>query len=592
MHKFAAATLIILPLVLPQLCASSAPMPQPEQKGEELAISAAEAGQYGGMLVIGERTEPKTLNPILATDLASRDVIGRLTADLVHINRSTQKTESALASSWKVSRDGRTFTVKLRRGIRFSDGEPFNADDVVFSYQVYLDEKLHSPQRDLLIVGGKPLAVRKVDDYTVVFELSQPYAVTDRIFDSLAILPRRLLAGAYAEGKFAQAWNLSTAPEKIAGLGPFRLKQVVPGQRIVLERNPYYWKADSKGHRLPYLDEITFVSVGTEDAQIVRFQSGETNVISRFSADNYSVLEREQASRGYELVDLGPSLEYNFLFFNLNELPAGKLPQIASEQVWFRDVRFRQAVSLAVDRKSIVRLAYAGHATPLWGSVTPANKLWMDEKLPHPDRSVPRAKELLASAGFSWSKDGKLVDRQNRVVEFSIIVGSSNSQRVKMATLVADDLSQLGITAHVVPLELHAVVDRVFQTNEYEACILALGGGDADPNGDMNVWMSNGATHIWDLHETKPATGWEAEIDRLMNQQLVTLDPKLRKRLYDRVQELISDNVPLVFLATPDVLAGATKSLANFHPAPIDPYALWNVEELYFRQQGVEKAQR
>jgi len=592
MRRFSLATLIIFSLITLRLSASSAPVPQPLQKNEEVAVSSAGDGQYGGSLVIGERTEPKTLNPIFATDLASRDVVGRLMADLVHINRLTQKTEPALASSWKVSRDGKTFMVKLRHGIRFSDGERFDADDVVFSYEVYLDEKLHSPQRDLLIVGGKPLAVRKIDQYTVAFELSQPYAVTDRLFDSLAILPRHLLAGSYAEGKFAQAWNLSTAPEKVAGLGPFRVKQVVAGQRIVLERNPYYWEADGKGHRLPYLDEITFVSVGTEDAQIVRFQAGETNVISRFSADNYSVLERERASRGYELVDLGPSLEYNFLFFNLNDLPPGKLPQIASEQAWFRDVRFRQAVSLAVDRRSIVRLAYAGHATPLWGSVTRANKFWIDENLPHPERSVPRAKELLASAGFSWSKDGKLTDRQARPVEFSIIVGSSNAQRLKMATLVADDLSQLGITAHVVPLELHAVIDRVFQSDDYEACILGLGGGDADPNGDMNVWMSNGATHIWELNEAKPATPWEAEIDRLMNQQLVTLDRQKRKRLYDRVQELISENVPLIFLATPDVLAGATKNLANFHPAAMDPYALWNVEELYFRQQGVEKAQR
>ena len=592
MRRFELATLFVFSLMTLPVSSSSAPVPQAVQKSEELAISAGEAGGYGGSLVIGERTEPKTLNPILATDLASRDVVGRLMSDLVHINRLTQKTEPALASSWKVSRDGRTFTVKLRRGIRFSDGEPFDADDVVFSYQVYLDEKLHSPQRDLLIVGGKPLAVRKVDKYTVVFELSQPYAVTDRIFDSLAILPHHLLAPAYAEGKFAQTWNLSTAPEKVAGLGPFRVKQVVPGQRIVLERNPYYWKADSKGHRLPYLDEVTFVSVGTEDAQIVRFQAGETNIISRFSADNYSVLERERASRGYDLADLGPSLEYNFLFFNLNELPAGKLSQIAGEQAWFRDVRFRQAVSLTVDRNSMVRLAYAGHATPLWGSVTPANKFWIDEKLPHPERSLSRARELLSAAGFSRSKEGKLVDRQSRPVEFSIIVGSSNPQRLKMATLVADDLSQLGIAAHVVPLELHAVIDRVFQSHDYEACILGLGGGDADPNGDMNVWMSNGATHIWDLNEAKPATAWEAEVDRLMNEQLVTLDPQKRKRLYDRVQELISENVPLIFLATPDVLAGATKNLANFHPAAVDPYALWNVEELYFRQQGVEKAQR
>ena len=123
---------------------------------------------------------------------------------------------------------------------------------------------------------------------------------------------------------------------------------------------PYYWKADRNGNRLPYLDEITFLFVGNEDAQILRFQSGETSVISRFSPENYSSMAREQQSRGYDLVDLGPSLEYNFLFFNLNELPPNKFSQISQEQVWFRDLKFREAVSLAIDRQSIVKLAYGG----------------------------------------------------------------------------------------------------------------------------------------------------------------------------------------------------------------------------------------
>ena len=567
--------------------ASSAPSPEPIQKGEDLQISSAEVGQYGSTLVVGQRGEPKTLNPVIATDAPSREVIGRMIGDLVHINRVTQQTEPALASSWKLSKDGRSFTVKLRRGIRFSDGHPFTADDVVFSFRLYLDEKVHSPNRDLLIIGGKPISAIKIDDHTVRFEMSQPYAAAERIFDSVAILPQHLLQKNYEQGTFIQAFALTTAPDAIAGLGPFRLKQSLPGQRLLLERNPYYWKADRNGHRLPYLDEIAFLFVGNEDAQILRFQSGETNVISRFSPDNYSAMAREQQSRGYELFDLGPSLEYNFLFFNLNELPADKFPQISREQLWFRDLKFRQAVSLAIDRQSIVKLAYSGRGVPLWGNVTPGNKLWIDRTLSHPERSLPEARELLKSAGFTWDKNDKLFDVQHNAVEFTVITSSSNTQRVKMATLVADDLAQLGISAHVVPLEFRAVVDRVFQSNEYEACLLSLGGGDADPNGDMNVWMSNGSTHLWNMHESKPATPWEAQLDTLLNQQLVTLDYKKRKRIYDEVQAIIANNLPFIFLASPNVLVGAAKQVANFHPASLEPYVLWNADELYFRQQGV-----
>ena len=581
----------ILIITSSSLLASSAPLPQPTQKGEDLMIGSAEVGSYGGTLVVGQRAEPKTLNPVMATDAPSREVIGRMQADLVHINRVTQKTEPALASSWKLSKDGRSFTLKLRRGIRFSDGQPFTADDVVFSFRVYLDEKIHSPQRDLLIVGGKPLSVVKIDDYTVRCEMAQPYAAAERIFDNVAMLPQHVLRKSYEQGTFAQAFTLNTAPDAIAGLGPFRLKQYVPGQRLVLERNPYYWRADRNKQRLPYLDEITFLFVGNEDAQILRFESGETNIISRFSPDNYSAMLRDQQSHGYELVDLGPSLEYNFVFFNLNDLPKDKFSQISYEQTWFRDVRFRQAISLALDRQSVVRLVYGGHAAPLWSNVTPGNKLWMDDSLPHPERSIPRAKEMLKSAGFTWNSDGKLIDAQGKTVEFTIITGSSNSQRLKMATLIADDLSQLGMNVHVVPLEFRAVMDRVFQSGDYEACLMGLGGGDADPNGDMNVWMSNGGTHLWNMHESKPATTWEADLDRLMNEQLITLDYKKRKRIYDQAQEIIAANVPFIFLATPDVVVGASRQLANFHPATLDPYVLWNVDELYFRKQGVAAAQ-
>jgi peptide/nickel transport system substrate-binding protein len=558
-------------------------VPQPPQRGEELLTTDNAVGRYGGSLVASQRSEPKTLNPVTAADAPSREVIGRLTADLIHINRGSQQTESALAKSWTISKDGREFTVKLRHGLRFSDGSPFSAEDVLFSFKVYLDDKVHSPQRDLLIVGGKPIEVQKVDAYTVRFTLAQPYAAAERIFDGLAMMPRHLLEKPYREDKFAQLWTLNTAPAEIAGMGPFRLKEYVAGQKIVLERNPYYWKIDRNKNRLPYLDELVFLFAGNEDAQTIRFQAGDTDIISRFSAENYALLSKEAANRGTDLVDLGPSLEYNFLVFNLNDLSSKNLGKIAVKQAWFQDLKFRQAVSSAIDRQGIVKLVYEGRGAPLWGNVSPSNKFWVDQTLPHPARSLDKARDLLKSAGFSWRGDGRLLDRQGQPVEFSIIASSSNAQRSKMATIIQDDLSQLGMDVHVVPLEFRAVVDRVFQTYDYEASIMGLGGGDADPNPEMNVWLSSGGTHLWHLGESKPATDWEAQIDQLMQKQLVQLRYKERKHLYDQVQEIIAAHVPYVFIATPDILVGAKKKIGNFKPAVLDPNTLWNVEQLYFR---------
>ncbi len=538
-------------------------------------------GRAGGEIAVALRSDPKTLNPAIAVDATSRDIIYCMNADLIHINRKTQQTESALAKSWSVSRDGRTYTLQLRRGLRFSDGKPFNADDVIFTFEVYLDEKIHSSQRDLLIVGDKPISVEKIDDYTVQFKLAQPYAAAERLFDGMPILPKHLLEDAYKNGSFSKAWSISMPPGQFAGLGPFRLKQYVPGQRIVLERNPYYWKVDGKGNRLPYLNEIVFLFVPSEDAQVIRFQAGDTDILSSFSAENFAVLEKEQAARGYRLQDLGPGLEYNFLFFNLNDLATKNLPQIARKQVWFQDVRFREAISSTIDRDGIVRLVYNGRAKPLWSQVTPGNKLWVDSALPHPPRSLDHARELLKNAGFSWKGDGTLIDGQANPVEFSILTSSSNAARTKMATIIQEDLNQLGMNVHVVSLDFGAMVDRLLNSFDYEAAIMGLASGDTDPTAEMNVWVSSGGTHLWRPNQTKAATPWEAEMDRLMNQQLITLNYGQRKHMYDQVQQIVAQDLPVICLASPDILVGAKDRIGNFDPAILDPYTLWNVEQLY-----------
>jgi peptide/nickel transport system substrate-binding protein len=561
--------------------AAAAAFAQATSPAADLLRTDHEVGRPGGRLVYALRSEPKTLNPVTAVDVPSKhEVIGRLMADLVHIDRQTQQTVPALAKSWRASSDGRHYTLELRRGLRFSDGHPFDADDVVFSFQCYLDEKNASPQRDLLIVGGKPVTVRKLDPYRVAFDLEQPYPAAERLFDTLAILPRHLLEKAQQEGRLAQAWPLNTPPAEMAGLGPFRVKSYAPGDRLVLERNPYYWKVDAAGRPLPYVDEVVFLLVPNEDAQVIRFKAGETDVLSRVNAENFAVLGRDPAASRYRLEDLGPGLEYSFLFFNLNDLGAAS-PALARKQDSFRDVAFRQAVSAAVDRQGIVRLVYQGRATPLATHVTPGNKLWLNRALSLPPRSLDRARALLSGAGFTW-KDGRLHDRAGAPVEFTIVTNAANPARVQMATIIQDDLRELGLQAQVVPLENRALLDRVLKTHDYEAALMALASGDVDPNGDMNVWLSSGPTHLWRLG-SPPSAPWEKEIDELMRRQLTTLDARERKRQYDRVQALVAENLPLIPLVSPNVLVGAKIGLGNFRPAILDPYVLWNAEELYWR---------
>ncbi len=557
--------------------ASAAPSPS---SSEQLLITSGAVGHYGGHLVVSLRSEPKTLNPVASIDVSSREVIAQLTADLIHIDRATQKIVPSLAQSWTVSPDGKRYTMQLRRGIHFSDGVAFDADDVLFSFRAYLDDKSNSPQRDLLTVGGKPITVKKDGRYTVTFELSQPYASAERLFDGVAILPRHLLERSFNNNKLAQAWTLSTPSNQIAGLGPFRLKQYLPGQQMILERNPYYWKADRLGNRLPYLNDVTFLFVNNEDAEVMRFEGGETDLLNRLGADNYAALEHEHKP-DIQLQDLGPSLEYNFLLFNLNSQIPTQARELKRRQAWFSDVNFRKAVSAAIDRDSMARIIYHGRATTLYSHVTPGNRLWLDSTLPHPARSVDYARELLRSAGFSWRSDGTLVDRSGTSVEFFILTSASNSQRTQMATMIQQDLQEIGIRVQVAPLEFHAVLDRVFQTHDYEAAIMGLGTGDIDPNAQMNVWLSTGDDHLWNLGGRTPSTPWEAEIDQLMKQQVSATDFAHRKKLYDRVQEIEAEELPIICLVTPNLLVGAKVGIGNFKPVVLDPHTLWNSDELF-----------
>lgn len=552
---------------------------------EDLLVVPGLHGHAGGRLVFAQRTEPRTLNPVMASDAASREVIQRLMADLIRINRATLKTEPGLAKSWRVSADGLHYTLELRQGVRFSDGVPFDADDVVFTFQVFLDEKVNSSQRELLLLDGKPIAVRKLDTYHVAVDLPSAYSVPDRLFDGLAMLPKHLLWKAYQDGKLASSWGTRTPPAEIAGLGPFRLKEYVQGQRIVMERNPYYWKADDSGNRLPYLTGLEFVTAGTEDMQVMRFESGESDVISRVSARNFSLLEHESGRRGFQMRDAGPGLEFNFLFFNLNDLPANASADLKARQANFLRKSFRQAISAAIDRDAIVRLIYQGRATALGTPVAGGNKLWIDAKLPPVARSLAHARELLSGDGYRWS-GGTLLDPQGRRVEFSIIVSSSSSERMDSAALLQDDLKQLGVQVDIVPLETRSILDRVTRTHDYEVAMLAMITGDADPNSDMNTWVSIGESHWWRPAQKTPTTAWEGEIDTLMRKQLVTRRYEDRKRMFDRVQELLMENVPLIPLVSPHILTGARQQLGNFRPAIMDHYTLWNVDELYWTGAG------
>lgn len=535
------------------------------------AVQLPSAPAPGGVLHVALRAEPKTFNPVTALDAPSRDVLRRLHADLITIDRATQKTVPSLAESWTAK--GNTFTLKLRKNVHFSDGAPFTADDVLFSFAVYSDEKVKSPQRDLLTIAGQPIAVKKLDQHTVVFTLPAPYAAAERLFDSIAILPKHRLEAAWKSGALGDAWKLNTAPADIIGLGPFRLKEYRPGEAVRLERNPYYWKTNR-----PYLDGVEFHLLPDEDLQLARFLSGSLHLLNRVSPKAAATIQRNDK---VQLTDLGPGLEYNFLAFNLS--PAS--PKLA----WFARREFREAISLATDRQSMADLVFQRRATPIWGHVSPGNKLWFSKTLPHPARNIEQARARLQSAGFRWNSTGSLTDPSGAPVSFSILVSTSSQERQQMAVLLQADCKQLGIPVTITPLEFRALLDRVLNTRQFDTVLLGLGGGDADPNPEMGVWQSSGAMHLWNPNQKSPATPWEAELDTLMQRQMVTTNHAERYRLYSRVQEIVATEQPMIFLVSPNVVVARSLAVGNFRPAILDHQTLWTIDELYLSPGGPAK---
>lgn len=537
-------------------------------------------GKWGGALTVSQRAEPRTLNPVTAIDNPSREMIRLFLADLVHINRETLRPEPALAQSWRVSRDGKSITVRLREDLKFSDGVPLTSADVVFSFRLYLDEKLASPQRDLLIIGGRPLAVTALDARSIRFDFAEPYAPAERLFDSLFILPRHKLETAYQQGKFSTAWTVSTTPAELVGAGPFRLASYRAGDRAVFERNPHYAKVGPGGRALPFLDSVEIRFLPDADAEVLQFRGGNLDLLTRIPAPAFTRLAADLPDHQFH--DAGTSLEYHFLFFNLNTNPVPA--SIAPKQRWFRDPVFRRAVSLATDREAVRRLVFAQRAAAIWQPVSPAQGDWYHSGLPRPAASATEARRLLRDAGYRWDPENRLLDSSGARVSFTIATNAANAQHRQIGTMLEQDLRGLGIAVQVVPLEFRSLVDRILRTRDYDAAIMALAAGDADPGPEMSVWLASGRSHFWNLNPVR-LEPWEQEIDELMRRQMTTIDPAARRRLYHQVQAIAQREMPLICLASPHILTAAKRSLRNLRRHTLPPYALANVDELYWEHR-------
>jgi peptide/nickel transport system substrate-binding protein len=510
--------------------------------------------QNGGELRFCLRMEPKTFDPLKVEDEASASIRYLTGGVLVRVNRQTQELEPELAQSWKISKDGRQITFHLRSGISFSDGTPFNAEDVAYTVQQLMDPALHSATGDAFRSGTGNVETKVVSPTQISITFPAPVAGLDRLFDQVAILSEH-------------------SPKKdIAVLGPFMLADYKPGATVLLKRNPNYWKIDAQGRKLPYLDSIRLDIQTNRDVEMLRFKRGELDLINSLDSEYFDKL----AATSPQLVhDAGPSLDSEQVWFN----EVAKAPIPAYKKNWFRSANFRRAISEAINREDLSRIVYHGHAQPAVGPFSPANKFWFNAKLKPQPYSPDAALKTLQADGFRM-ENGALKDKDGNSVVFSIITNAGSKTRERMAVLIQDDLQKIGIHVNVVTLDFPSLIERMTQSFDYEAIILGLTNVDLDPNGEMNVWLSSSENHQWNPQQKVPETSWEAEIDRLMRAQAASTDPNRRKEAFDRVQEIVVEQEPFIFLINKNALSAVSPTVHGAAPVILSPQTFWNADRL------------
>ena len=535
-----------------------------------------EIGIEGGILKKSFSGDAKTFNPVMAEETTSTAVIGDLFNGLTKINVKTLLPEPDLAERWERNKDGTVWKFYIRKDAYWFDGKPVTSDDVVFTYnEIYYNPKIPTSAKDILTIDGKPFIVKKISQKIVEFKIPRPFAPFLQAVGQ-PILPKHVLEKYVKNGTFTSAWNISTDPSKIIGTGAYKLIKYKPGEVAIYERNPYYWEKDKKGQKLPYIIKIKAQIIPDPDVQLIKFLSGETDIYGVRPSD-LSQLIPEVDKKHFTIYNLGATPSITFIVFNQN--PKAPIPEYKLK--WFQNVKFRQAISYAVDRKGIVNLVYNGLAYPIYTAVTPANRRLYDENFyPKYPYNLEKAKKLLLSIGFKEGKDGYLYDKEGHKLEFTLITNSGNKEREAIGNILKDDLKKIGIEVNFQTLDFNNLVSRIMSSHDFEAVIIGLT-GSLDPYFGQNVWLSSGHLHMWNPKQKRPATKWEAMVDQLFKKAAVELDVKKRDMLYKQAFKIIGEYQPMIFIVAPEELVAIRNKLKNVFPTV---WGWYKREMVYIKQ--------
>ncbi|MBE9065290.1 ABC transporter substrate-binding protein [Leptolyngbya cf. ectocarpi LEGE 11479] len=549
-------------------------------------------------LVYSILSDPKTFNYPLSSERPN--IFGLTYKGLIMENYETGEIEPELAESWQFSEDGLAITYTLRDNLKWSDGEPLTAEDVLFTYNdIFLNDKIPTQIRDILRIGEAGLlpTVTKLSERQIKFEVPEPFAPFLRN-TGVKIMPKHVLADSLTQTDsngnplFLSTWGTSTPPQEIVVNGPYRLKAFTPGERVVFERNPYYWRTDTAGNPQPYIEEIVWQVVESQDGEFVQFRSGGLD-LTTVKPDNFSLLKREEERGNFTIYNGGPAAGSLFISFNLNQGSRNGKPLVDPiKSRWFNTLEFRQAVAHAIDRPTMLNNIYQGlgvlQDSPIF-PLSPYSASPEEDGIRAYEYNLEKAKELLLSAGFDYNDSNQLVDADGNPVRFTLITNAGNKVREALGAQIKQDLSKIGITVDFTPISWGSLVEKLGDSLEWDCHLISFGGG-LEPNGGSNVWNPDGGLHAFnqkplpgqDPLEGRVVADWEARIGQLYLQGAQELDEAKRREIYVEAQRIAQENLPFIYLINQYSMAAIRNKVENIKYSPLG--ALWNIYEINLSQ--------
>lgn len=571
--------------------------------GIDYLQSQAPIGKFGGELILSTIGEgPKTFNPCNTKDATSSEMAGMLYDGLLTTDSRTGEVILQLAKSFEIA--GNDYIIHLRKGIKWTDGKPITADDVMYTYEEVVFKGLGNPSTmDAMMIDGKLPELVKLDDYTVKFTTPCPFAPFLRQL-TYPIVPKHYFKP-YSD-KGASVFNAflspNTKPETIVSSGAFKLKEYVAAQRVVFVRNSDYYKLNIENKKLPYLDKVVYLIVGDTNNEILKFEAKELDELP-LRGDNVARYKSREKNSDYKVYNLGPQTSTMFLIINLNTRKDKKGNYYVNpvKQKWFGNRNFREAIDWAIDRKSMVQNVAFGVAEPLFTAES-LNSIYLNKSIKgHPtDNKI--AAEKLKEAGFVL-KNGILYDKDNNRVEFNLYTNAGNLERESLGVMIKQDLEDLGMKVNFKPIEFNSLVNKLTNTYDWDMAIMGLTGSPLEPHDGKNVWTTKGPLHMFNMRDrgenvmvSNGENGgnisennniypypWEKELDELFEQGAKKLTFDERKPLYDRYQQIIYDEKPIIYLYSPTRISAVRKRIGNVFPTSLGGL-LYNLDEVYIKK--------